>query len=144
MTRAPSHAAKARVSWAKDLSDLLRLTSVLVAMDHGETERIGEVCRHALSAATDALRRAVTDHGPRHKGAPAGIPNGARPSLSPREKQIMRLLVRGASYKEIAHNLGLAFSTVQSRTKTIYAKLGVHGKSELRELVVTSVHSRDT
>ena len=52
-------------------------------------------------------------------------------NLTEREKEVLQLLVKGLSYKEIA---GLCFITVQtlnSHIKNIYQKLNVHSRSEL-------------
>jgi DNA-binding NarL/FixJ family response regulator len=50
--------------------------------------------------------------------------------LSPREKEILGKLAQGASYKEIASDLGLAVDTVRMHIKGVYRKLHVHSRSE--------------
>jgi len=50
--------------------------------------------------------------------------------LTPREKEILQLLVDGHSYKSIAELLFISFSTVQSHIKKIYEKMEVNSKSE--------------
>jgi DNA-binding NarL/FixJ family response regulator len=49
--------------------------------------------------------------------------------LTTREKEILQLLTRGDSYKAIANELFISFSTVQSHIKNIYEKLDVNSKS---------------
>lgn len=50
--------------------------------------------------------------------------------LSPRERDVLELLARGAAYKEIADKLGLAIETIRMNIKHIYAKLHVHSRGE--------------
>lgn len=50
--------------------------------------------------------------------------------LSEREKDILRLLVDGLSYKMIAERLKISYNTVNSHIKKIYDKLQVHSVSE--------------
>jgi DNA-binding NarL/FixJ family response regulator len=50
--------------------------------------------------------------------------------LSPREKEILDLLVKGYRYKEIADALAIGFETVRSHLKNIYEKLHVHSRTE--------------
>ena len=50
--------------------------------------------------------------------------------LSPREKEILELLVQGLLYKEIAANLSISIETVKRHCFNIYQKLHVHNRSE--------------
>jgi DNA-binding NarL/FixJ family response regulator len=50
--------------------------------------------------------------------------------LSDREKEILRQLANGNSYKMIAGALGLSYHTVNSHLKKIYEKLHVHSLGE--------------
>lgn len=50
--------------------------------------------------------------------------------LSPREREVLELLARGAAYKEIADGLALSIETVRMNVKHIYAKLHVHSRGE--------------
>jgi len=51
-------------------------------------------------------------------------------ALSPREHQVLELLARGASYKEVADQLALSIDTVKMNTRHIYRKLHVHSRGE--------------
>ena len=53
--------------------------------------------------------------------------------LSPREFYLARQLVDGYSYKEIAAKLGVSSGRVNDLVRTIYGKLGIHGKAELEK-----------
>ena len=55
--------------------------------------------------------------------------------LTPRQADVMRLLVRGVSTQRIAETLGLSDNTVATYRKAIYAALGVHARQELLDLV---------
>lgn len=55
----------------------------------------------------------------------------SRSSLSPREKEIMRLLSEGCSSKEIAEKLVISPSTVHSHRSNIMTKLGLNNRREL-------------
>lgn len=50
--------------------------------------------------------------------------------LSPREKEILELLSRGAAYKEIGDRIALSIHTVRMHIRGIYAKLQVHSRGE--------------
>ncbi|TDH20656.1 response regulator transcription factor [Segetibacter sp. 3557_3] len=51
--------------------------------------------------------------------------------LTTREKEILELLMKGASYKEIAANCSISKDTVFSHIRNIYKKLNVHSRSEI-------------
>lgn len=51
--------------------------------------------------------------------------------LTPREKEILALLVEGKSYKMIGAELGIGFETVRTHMKNIYAKLHVESLTEM-------------
>ena len=51
-------------------------------------------------------------------------------SLSAREKEILKCLVEGMSYKMIADHCFISIETVRGHIKSIYEKLHVHSKSE--------------
>jgi DNA-binding NarL/FixJ family response regulator len=53
-----------------------------------------------------------------------------RQSLSPREQEVLQLLVRGRSNKEIAARLFISEETVKSHLKMLFAKLKVRDRTE--------------
>lgn len=55
--------------------------------------------------------------------------------LSNRETEVMELLVRGNTVAHIAETLVLSENTIRTHSKRIYAKLDVHKKQELIDLV---------
>lgn len=50
--------------------------------------------------------------------------------LSERQLEILTGLSFGMTYKEIAHEMGIAFETVKWHAKSIYRTLGVSSKTE--------------
>jgi DNA-binding NarL/FixJ family response regulator len=52
-------------------------------------------------------------------------------NLTEREKEVLQLLVKGLSYKEIAALCFITVQTLNSHIKNIYQKLNVHSRSEL-------------
>lgn len=50
--------------------------------------------------------------------------------LTPREKQIVRLLISGASNKEIAYQLGITERTVKAYNFMMYKKLGITNRTQ--------------
>lgn len=56
-------------------------------------------------------------------------------SLSPRETEVIYMLARGLSKKEVARLCGISLNTVAEYTKTAYRKLGIHNRAEAARLV---------
>jgi HD-GYP domain-containing protein (c-di-GMP phosphodiesterase class II) len=71
--------------------------------------------------AVDAVLRAAGHAVNRRRNLPAG--------LTPREVEVLRLLVRGLSYKEIAQELVISRKTAGAHVEHIYAKLGVSNRA---------------
>lgn len=55
--------------------------------------------------------------------------------LSNRETEVMELLVRGNTVAHIAEELVVSENTIRTHSKRIYAKLAVHKRQELIDLV---------
>jgi ATP/maltotriose-dependent transcriptional regulator MalT len=53
-----------------------------------------------------------------------------RPALSPRERDVLRGLARGATYADIAAALYLSENTVKTHVSSLYGKLGVRRRSD--------------
>ena len=52
------------------------------------------------------------------------------PGLSAREREVLELIVRGRSNKEIGSSLGVAENTVKNHVKVILGKLGVQDRTQ--------------
>jgi DNA-binding NarL/FixJ family response regulator len=75
-----------------------------------------------------ALRRVASGEqafDPRH---PRRAPRAG--ALSPREREVLRLLTTGATNREISATLGIGAETVKTLLSRIYAKLGVSRRAE--------------
>lgn len=59
----------------------------------------------------------------------------AMEQLSTRETAVAKLFGEGKTYKEIARLLGVSPHTVRHHLRTIYSKLGVHGKAGIAHLL---------
>jgi DNA-binding NarL/FixJ family response regulator len=84
---------------------------------------IDEVCNGGVPMSPAIARRLLANFQARHEAAPQA-------DLTDRERQVLDLLTRGASYALIGRGLGISTNTVQSHIRAIYRKLEVSTKSE--------------
>jgi DNA-binding NarL/FixJ family response regulator len=52
-------------------------------------------------------------------------------NLTPKEKEILNLLVKGLAYKQIAQQTNISPETINTHIKNIYRKLNVHSRGEI-------------
>jgi len=67
-------------------------------------------------------------------GAGPGMVTGVDPELdqlSPREREVLRLIARGYTYKEVARDLGISAKTVESHVSSVLRKLQLSTRHEL-------------
>src|SRR4051812_46563136 len=99
-----------------------------------------------LEEVVDGIRR-ISSGGaplsPRIAGAvvramrkPAGEGTGGLDALTPRERQVLRLLAAGVSTRETAARLTISPKTVETHRVRIYAKLGCKSAVELTRIAV--------
>ncbi|MCA0176856.1 MAG: response regulator transcription factor [Proteobacteria bacterium] len=69
--------------------------------------------------------------------APAPAPASPLDALSPREREILVAVGRGASNKEVARDLGIAESTVKIHVQHLLRKLGVASRVQLAVIAST-------
>lgn len=50
--------------------------------------------------------------------------------LTPREKEVLRMMAEGTSSRDIAKKLGISYTTVRTHIRSLGSKLGVHSKLE--------------
>lgn len=50
--------------------------------------------------------------------------------LTPREKEVLRMMAEGAASRDIAKRLGISYTTVRADIRSLGSKLGVHSKLE--------------
>jgi DNA-binding NarL/FixJ family response regulator len=99
----------------------------------------------------DALRTVHAGGSPLHPQVAAtvmasvGPHDGPQPSLTPREREVLRLIARGLSNRLIARELTLAEKTVKTHVSSILAKLGVADRTQAALYAVRSglVESED-
>jgi DNA-binding CsgD family transcriptional regulator len=67
-------------------------------------------------------------------------------SLTPREKDVCRLLLEGLALKEVAGRLAMSPSTASCHNRSLYQKLGIHSRAELFKHFFNApvVEDRDT
>ena len=68
----------------------------------------------------------VTEHGPR-----LGRPASGWEALTATERLVAELVVQGDTNAEIAHQLGMAVTTVKVHLRRIYTKVGVKNRTSL-------------
>jgi DNA-binding CsgD family transcriptional regulator len=89
-------------------------------------ERLGAVPLRAALA--DLARRARLEHrGTGRSGGQLGVP---LPALTSRERDVLRLLTRGRSNKEIASELFISPKTASAHVSNILGKLGAASRTE--------------
>jgi DNA-binding CsgD family transcriptional regulator len=77
----------------------------------------------------------------RQEGTPEGVETAMavlarRHDITPREQEIMALIVEGKSNKEIEDLLCISFSTVKNHVYNLFRKLGVNSRTQLMHLVM--------
>ena len=58
------------------------------------------------------------------------------PALTPRETEVLRLVAKGMSYKQIAERLVLSHRTVQNHVQNTLGKLQLHNRVELARFAI--------
>ena len=112
---------------AEDLLDALRAGARGYLLKNIETDFLLDSIRRAVNgesvmSSQMASKLADTMRAPQKGAAAAEISPG---KLSPREREIIVMLARGASNKEIARSLDLAESTVKIHVQGILRKLNI-------------------
>jgi DNA-binding NarL/FixJ family response regulator len=69
-------------------------------------------------------------------GSPAHGPEAGTPALTDRETEVLRLVAKGLSYKQIAQRLGLSHRTVQNHVQNTLGKLQLHNRVELTRYAI--------
>lgn len=72
----------------------------------------------------DLLRHVDAESGARESSASDGT------SLTSRERDVLRCLMAGSAYKQVAAELGISIDTVRTHIRHIYKKLQVHSVAE--------------
>lgn len=67
---------------------------------------------------------------------PGGPTDDSAPRLTERETEVLRLVAKGLSYKQIAERLGLSHRTVQNHVQNTLGKLQLHNRVELTRYAI--------
>ncbi len=116
-------------------------TDVLEAVKNGA---VGYLLKSATATEIASAVRRVRDGEPVFTPSLAGLvlsefrrvsggdePSTGQPGLSPRENEVLRLVAKGYTYREIAEKLFISVKTVQNHVQNILAKLQLHKRYEL-------------
>jgi DNA-binding NarL/FixJ family response regulator len=63
-------------------------------------------------------------------------PDDGAPKLTDRETEVLRLVAKGLSYRQIAERLGLSHRTVQNHVQNTLGKLQLHNRVELTRYAI--------
>jgi DNA-binding NarL/FixJ family response regulator len=66
----------------------------------------------------------------------SGGNGGARPALSPREREVLQLMAEGLSTKQIAKTLYVSVKTVETHRRHIMQKLEIHSVAGLTKYAI--------
>lgn len=87
-----------------------------------------------------ALRRAVTDihRGMRlfPKGLESAVPESPLDRLTPREREVLALIARGRTNKEIAAEFNISPRTIETHRESLMSKLGIRTIAGLTKLAL--------
>jgi putative nucleotidyltransferase with HDIG domain len=108
---------------------VLRLADALTHYELGAKVRPAELEQAAAAvgldrSALEALMYRLPERGERRRRT------SSRSPLSSQESEVLRGLAASKVYKEIAHDLGIAASTVRSHLHNVYAKLGAADRAQ--------------
>ncbi|WP_410811996.1 response regulator [Micromonospora sp. 067-2] len=81
-------------------------------------------------------RRLAAGTGPGSAAGPADGSEPGAPQLTERETEVLRLVAKGLSYKQIAQRLGLSHRTVQNHVQNTLGKLHLHNRVELTRYAI--------
>ena len=93
-------------------------------------EAIKETTNGGAPMSRQIARRVVQFFHQMDQTTPAARPPVHLDGLTDREEQVLALLAKGHSYKEIADLLNISFETVRTHVRSIYDKLHVHSRTE--------------
>lgn len=55
----------------------------------------------------------------------------SKTNLTPRQQEVVVLICRGLTWKEIARHMGITIKTVDSHVRDIYTRTNIHGTASL-------------
>ena len=138
---------------ARKLSSRLETTRVIFLTMHADTRLLTEAFRAGASgyvlkqSAGDELIHAIQQviAGKRYispqlssekKAGADGLDDRQTRSLTPRQREVLQLIIEGLTMKEIAKNLGISTRTAESYKYDMMSELGVTTTAELIQYAV--------
>jgi DNA-binding CsgD family transcriptional regulator len=112
--RALAREARALARRADELASRASELDARLATSHREAERWRAEARDLIRGLGEAIDRQLEAW-----------------SLSPAEKEIALLLLKGLSHKEVAELRGVSEATVRQQARSIYRKAGLEGRHDL-------------
>jgi putative nucleotidyltransferase with HDIG domain len=114
---------------ARNEAAVLRLGDMLAHYEGGDAVRPAELTQAAAglgikSKQLESLMYRLPDRGENRRHTVSPSP------LTVKERDVLRGLAGAKVYKEIAHDLGIAASTVRSHLHSVYAKLGAVDRAQ--------------
>jgi DNA-binding NarL/FixJ family response regulator len=70
------------------------------------------------------------------RSAAGSAPRQPTPSLTPREREVLRWLVRGADTEAVARTLGVTKATARTHIRSVLRKLGAHSRIEAAAVAI--------
>jgi LuxR family maltose regulon positive regulatory protein len=86
--------------------------------------------RGLLPGYATSILEAAGEPGARNSAFPAPHPGSLIEPLTPREREVLLLLLEGASNREIARHLVLSVNTVKKHVLNLCGKLGVQSRAQ--------------
>ena len=118
----PTVLAHGVLSWDILVLGMALCACYVAVLPEGRLHRLLDAARPAPAPRRRPFRERCGDISDRH-------------GLTPRESEVMALIVRGHDTASIGERLGISATTVQTHRTHIYQKLGIHSRQELLALV---------
>jgi two-component system, NarL family, response regulator NreC len=67
----------------------------------------------------------------RSRSSAQALPQSRSATLTPREKEVLKLLAEGCRVKDVASNLKLSVKTIEAHKFNLMRKLDIHNKAQL-------------
>ncbi len=135
------------LDFIESLKELLPGTEIIMYTVYDDSQKIFEAIRsgakgYLLKTASiedlkESVRQVIRGEAALNPSVARKILNYFHPnhssdtSLTPREKEVVELLVEGLFYKEIADRLEVSINTVNFHVRNIYKKLQVNSRGEI-------------
>ncbi|WP_170130645.1 response regulator transcription factor [Sphaerotilus hippei] len=107
-------------------------------IDHELLNVVRQVMAGGSPITPSIARQLLTEfrgHGQAVAPSASAVPGAMMEKLSQREVEVLRLLARGYTDKEVAAQLEIAPTTVDTHVRKIYRKLSINSRVELRRLL---------